>query len=198
MPIEHSVVVVTGLGGANPSLSPSLQFWRHYDLSPIIFDPHWRDGEPFALKLTRILDLVDDLSRAGNKVSLVGTSAGGCAVLDTFTEKPHQIYKVVNICGRLREGTHSGFRSFEKRTASSPAFVQAVAMFADREGNLTQNDRSRILTLHALWGLDELVPAETTYITGATNLMLPVPEHLFSISMALTVFSQPLINFLTN
>jgi hypothetical protein len=65
----------------------------------------------------------------------------------------------------------------------------------DRERELGKTDRTRIMTVHALLG-DELVPAKTTTVDGATNIVVPTPEHIFSITMALTLLSKPLIQFL--
>jgi len=52
------------------------------------------------------------------------------------------------------------------------------------------------MTVRALFG-DELVPADTAILRGAHNIVVPTPEHVFSIAIALTLFSRPLITFLT-
>lgn len=98
--------------------------------------------------------------------------------------------------GRLRSGNQRVFRSFETRTASSPSFAKSVQLFESREELLSDNDRQKIMTVRALFG-DELVPADTTILRGAYNTVVPTPEHVLSIGMALTLFSRPLITFLT-
>jgi hypothetical protein len=123
-------------------------------------------------------------------------SAGGSAVLNAFIERKNKIHRVVNVCGRLRVGTQKGFRSFEARTSSSPAFAQSIKLCESREDSLTGPDRLRIMTVRAMFG-DELVPSDSAILRGAYNTRIPTPEHMFSISMALTLFSKPIILFLT-
>lgn len=191
------MIVIPGLGEEVGRMKLATGFWKRYGLEPIVHAVGWKDGENFQPKLERLVRLVDELADRKNMVSVVGTSAGGSAALNTFIERKREINKAANICGRLRIGTHIGMHSFEKRTASSPAFAQSVVMFERREKELTKADRKRILTMHAL-GFDELVPAETTYIEGAENRIIPVPEHMFSIAMTLTLLSKPLIDFLSS
>lgn len=117
-------------------------------------------------------------------------------MFNAFFERRDIIYRTINVCGRLRCGNQRGFRSFEARTASSPSFAQSIKLFESREDLLSDQDRKKVMTVRALFG-DELVPADTIVLRGAYNTVVPTPEHLFSIAMALTVFSRPLITFLT-
>lgn len=100
--------------------------WSRYGLEPRVFALNWRNDEDFAPKLTRLLELIDQLAASGNKVSLIGTSAGGSAVLNAFTKRKDVVQRVVNVCGRLRIGPTTGMRSFTRMTATSPAFAQSV------------------------------------------------------------------------
>lgn len=167
--------------------------WRRYGLEPVVHVVNWRDGENFAPKLDRLLDLVDDLSVDGD-VSMVGTSAGGSAVINALFERP-VIKKIVCVCCRLGVGTHTGIHSFEARTASSPAFAQSVKMAENSLAGFSAEQKSKIMTMRAL--MDELVPAETASIPGAKSITIPMVEHVLSITMALTLGSKPLIRFLT-
>ncbi|KKQ66962.1 MAG: hypothetical protein US86_C0002G0079 [Candidatus Daviesbacteria bacterium GW2011_GWA2_38_24] len=191
---EHSVIVIPGLGNDTSKLEWAIQHWRNHGLEPLVHSVDWHKDE-FQSKLERLVDLVDELSDKGDVVSLVGTSAGGSAVLNAFIERKDVIHRVVNVCGRLRTGAQAGFRSFEARTASSPAFAQAVKLFESREDTLTERDRQKIMTVRAMFG-DELVPGDTTILEGAYNTQVPTPEHMLSIGAALTIFSQPVILFL--
>lgn len=192
---EKYVIVVPGLGDGIKKMQLATNHWRNFGLEPVVQYMNWRDGKDFTPKLNNLTALVDELSAKGT-VSIVGTSAGGSVAINTFLERCNVIDKVVNVCGRLRVGTHTGIHSFEARTATSRAFAQSVILCEQRQNELSSAERQKILTIHALLG-DELVPASTTTIDGANNITIPTPEHMFSITMALTLLSKPLIDFLT-
>jgi dienelactone hydrolase len=194
---EHSVIVVPGLGDKVRGIQLATSRWQRYGLMPIVHSVGWGNRESeFQPKLDELLNLIDTLSSNNQKVSVVGTSAGGSAAINSFYERNTKIHRAVNVCGRLKVGPTKGLRSFHSKTASCPAFAQSVELCQSHIGELSLVDRQRIMTIHALFG-DELVPSETTIIEGANNTFIPTSEHMFSIAMALTVFSKPLIDFLT-
>ena len=199
MSAEHSVIVVPGLGdnrkGSNLLTDFSTRHWRRHGLEPIIHRVGWHDHESFEPKLQRLLDLINQEADKGKKVSLVGLSAGGSAVLNTFSEMPDKINGVVSVASRLRSGGF-GPRSLESRGAKSPAFVESVKRFEKHEDKLTDADKLKVMTMRAL--IDELVPDETAKLKGAHNVHIPMFEHGASIYSALTLFSKPLIDFLKN
>lgn len=191
---EHSVIIIPGLGNDTAKLEWATRHWRNHGLEPLIHSVDWHEGE-FQPKLIKLVELIDKLTENGDVVSLVGTSAGGSAVLNAFVERKDKVHRVVNVCGRLRTGAQAGFRSFESRTASSPAFAQSIKLLESREDTLTERDRQKIMTVRAMFG-DELVPGDTTILRGSYNTQVPTPEHMLSIGAALTVFSKPVILFL--
>ncbi len=193
---KHFVIIIPGLGDEVGTLQKVTSHWKKYGLEPVMHSVGWRDGKnEFLPKLARLIVLIDRLAKDGAIVSLVGTSAGGSAALNAFIERRNVIHGVINVCGRLRTGPEKGFRSFQSKTASSPAFAQSVKLVEANEVNLTTRDRQKIMTVRALFG-DELVPADTTILVGAYNATVPTPEHVLSIGAALTLFSKPLIAFL--
>ncbi len=193
---EHSAIIIPGLGDEVRMLQRATNHWRNNGLEPIMYSMGWHDSEnEFQPKLERLVHLIDQLVGKGDTVSLVGTSAGGSAALNAFIERREVVHRIINVCGRLRTGPEHGLRSFQAKTASSPAFAQSVKLSEAREKDLTDTDRQKIMTVRAMFG-DELVPAETTILHGAYNTMVPTPEHMLSIGAALTVFSKPLILFL--
>lgn len=194
---EHSVIFIPGLGEEVGKMSWAVSHWRDSGLNPLVHSVGWHDSKTeFQPKLQRLVEMIDILKKEGNKVSLVGCSAGGSAVLNAFFERKNIVYRVINVCGRLRTGTQKGFRSFAKMTKSSPPFAKSIKLFESREKLLSETDRQKVMTVRALFG-DELVPRDTSILSGAYNTTVPTPEHMFSISMALTIFSGPLITFLT-
>jgi len=193
---EHKIIVIPGLGDRTKPLELAANHWRKHGLEPIMHPVGWHDGEiSFRPKLERLVEMIDSLTHEGDRVSLVGTSAGGSAALNAFIERSDQVHRIVNVCGRLRKGPLKGFRSFGAKTASSPAFANSVELCESREEELTSTDRKKIMTVRAMFG-DELVPADTTVMLGGYNTLVPTPEHMLSIISSLTIFSKPLIVFL--
>lgn len=189
----HKVIIVPGLSDNDRGIKWATKHWRGYDLDVICFPSGWKTNEVFQKKLGRLTNLIDRFLEGGNKVSLVGTSAGGSLVLNAFMERKNNISKVINVCGRLRKGTDKGFRGFEAKTSSSDSFKESVLSFEQNSKLLTNNDRRKIMTIRSLF--DELVPEDTTTVDGAHNKQIYSIEHVFSIWMSLS-FYKPLKNFL--
>lgn len=193
----HHVIIIPGLGDEIGKITWATNFWSRFGLNPTVHSVGWHTREKeFQPKLQILIDIVDTFADKGDRVSLVGYSAGGSAALNTFFERRETVHRVINICGRLRTGTQNGFRSFNVRTATSPTFSGSVKLFESNENLLTSQDKQKIMTVRPLFG-DELVPADTIILRDAYNITIPTPEHVFSIAMALTAFSKPLITFLT-
>jgi len=191
---EHTAIIIPGLGNDTKKIEFATNGWGKYGLNPLVQAIDWHIGN-FEQKLELLLSLVDKLTNKGDIVSLIGTSAGGCAVVNVFFERRNRVHRVVNVCGRLRKGSQTGFRSYETMTASSPAFAESVVLCEARLNQFTLIDKAKIMTVRALFG-DELVPADTTVIQGAYNTTVPMFEHALSIGAALSLFSEPIISFL--
>lgn len=193
--MSHKVIIVPGLGDETDKIKWATNHYRKYGLEPVVHNIWWRKGEKhLEPKLKKLIKLIDTLSKNGNKVSLIGTSAGSSAVMNAFVARKNKIYKIVSVCGRLKRGDEKGFRSFESKTASSLAFKESILMFEESEPKLTKEDRKKVMTIRAIF--DELVPDNTSYIKGATNKRIKSVEHIFSIWMGLS-FYKPLKDFLT-
>lgn len=190
---KHSLIVVPGLGGENPFLRTIVNSWRRYGITAYIHDVNWRGEEKvFKPKLKRLVNQVDKLSKNG-KVSLLGTSAGGSAVLNTFYGRQNKIYKVVNVCGRLREGVDV-YPTLDVAAETSPAFKESVLLCEKVQEKLSEKDRKKVLTIRSLF--DEIVPISTITLEGSRNDKIFSVEHMFSIALAMTIYSRKLISFL--
>jgi len=191
---EHKVIIGPGLGGDLKNIFRLTKNWQEkYGLQPITVPIIWKDGKLFSPKLKQITDLIDRFANHGDEVSLVGCSASGSAMLNAFIERKDKIHRVVNNGGFLRPGNRTGYRSFEKRSAQSPAFRESVLRFVELEPTLAPADRAKILTVRPLW--DELVPPETVVISGAMNTTVPMIEHVLGLGLALVKY-DPVIMFL--
>ena len=193
MSLIHHVIYVPGLNDGRKGYEILTKFWSIYGVIPHVHRVGWHDGEDvFEPKLKRLITEVNKYLLSGDKVSLIGGSAGGSAVLNTLIEQP-KIHTVVNLCGRLRAGNNV-FPSLEQAAKKSPAFKDSVILFEKREPQMTMEQRRKVLTLSPIW--DEVVPKSTVYLDGATNRTLPAVEHVLSGILGATVLSPMMMRFL--
>ena len=148
----------------------------------------WQGKEKdFERKLEKVVALIDTYCADGYTVSLLGTSAGGSAVINAFAMRKDKIHKVINVCGRLRKGENV-FPTLDKASLTSKSFYDSIIQCENNLEKLSPNDSNKILTLRPLF--DELVPSSTVSVPGAMNIILPTIEHVLSISFALTLYSS--------
>jgi pimeloyl-ACP methyl ester carboxylesterase len=165
-------------------------FWSLFGLTPVVFKFGWKDIKEdveFTQNFNRIIFEVDRLAKIG-KVSLIGCSAGGSIVINIFSQRRDIIHRVINICGALRfSGTASKF--------DTPAYLKSLRYCEQAITKLSEKDKKKIMTIRPRFG-DEFVKSEKVIIEGAKNISLPTFEHIFSIMMALTIFSKSVFIFL--
>lgn len=192
----HHVIFVPGLGDRKQPLSTILRsLWQNRGLQTEVFLFGWNDEEgTFSDKQELLLGKVDHLISEEHAVSLVGISAGGSAVLNAFVERPHQIHRVVNVCGRLQRGENVK-PTLEKASERHPLFAASVRQCEERLSHISPDQASQILTMRPIF--DEVVPMSTVPIIGARNVRIFSFFHMPSISLALTCFRGEIIDFLT-
>lgn len=191
---EHRILLAPGMNGNIEPIKFLTRNWQEkYGLTPEPIQITWKDSAPFQPKLKKIVDAIDEFVEKGDKVSLVGCSAGGPLMINAFIDRKNKVHRVANLSGFLRPGTAKGFRSFETRSAASIAIQEAVAKLNNLDKQLTDKDKEKILTVRP-W-FDELVPGETVVIQGALNKTVPMFEHVLGISLSLVKYN-PLIMFL--
>jgi len=191
----QKVIIIPGLGDQVEMTRKMVSGWERKGLMPMIYRMNWSDRESFETKLTRLTALVEKEHENNCDISVIGCSAGGSAALNLFLSRDNLINKAISICGRLKKGDYKGFRSLDARAKDSKAFEESVNSLEKKSGNLSPRQLERIMTVHPLFG-DELVPSDTAVIEGANNITIPIIGHVFSICMALSVFSNPLISFI--
>ena len=191
----HKIILIPGLGDETKYTRFGTRWWKMRGLDVVVFPVGWQDGDRhFAPKFQRMLELVDEMVKNGDTVSLIGLSAGGSAVLNVFAARKNVIHRVITIGARNRVGTYTGANSFENRTHTSPAFAESIEQAEKIEKKFSVEDRKKIMTIRPIY--DEVVPARTAVIQGAKNMMFPTVEHVNSIMSALTIYSKVIISFL--
>lgn len=189
---KHHVIYIPGLDDSRKGYELLINKWKLYKVIPHVYRIGWKDEESFEPKLNKLVKYIDALTKEGDRVSLVGASAGGSAALNAYVKRPN-IYRVVNLCGRLREGKNVR-PTLEWASRKSIAFNESVKMFESWEPKMTTEQRSRVLTLTPL--LDEIVPKTTVFLKGANNKTLFSIEHAISGFLGMTLFSPIIMRFL--
>lgn len=190
----HHVIVVPGLGGSSFVFRTIVQSWRRFGIAPEIFEIKWKEARnDYPTQSSELIKSIDQLHRTGTRVSLVGTSAGGSAVLNAYCAQTEKIHRVVNICGRMIAG-QKVFPSLETASRTSTAFHTSVLTCEKNLSKLSTKDRSRILTVQPFF--DEIVPISTMTIQGSRLMKIWSFEHLLSITLAMTIYAHRLVEFL--
>ena len=187
----HHVIYVPGLGDHRTRaqrLAP--KYWQVFGIKGHVYVMNWRDKEAFAPKLARLLAMIDKLAEGGNKVSLVGTSAGSSAVLVAYAARLDKVSGVVCICGKINhpETIHPG------RFVENPAFKESLAELQRILPKLGPKARKRVMSIHPL--ADESVPPADTIIPGACEKLVPTAGHAFSIAVTLVFCAYSMMCFL--
>jgi len=192
----HQVLVIPGLGNNISSYQWATKSWSKFGLEPHIFDVSWGEkNDTLKGKIEKAERVLKILSQSNQKVSLVGCSAGCSLAINLFQRNKKFIDKVVLNCGRIRD-TDLPWFSFEKATEKSPAFKESVLSSQKIVARLCKDEKEKIMTLRAKF--DELVPADSIVIEGATNTVVPSLEHMLTITLNLTLWKKKIFDFLTS
>lgn len=190
--MSHQVIYVPGLGDSRSyGQDEAIKNWQKYGLQAHYFPLGWADKEKFEPKLKRLIAKIDELSKAGYKVSLVGVSAGASAVLNAYAKRP-AVNGVVLISGKVQNPQAIGKMIFDV----NPAFKESVFMVEKSLEELGPDKISRIMSIHPL--LDGRVPVADTRIPGAVEKTVPVIGHVFGILYVIVFRGRLIANFLKN
>jgi membrane protease YdiL (CAAX protease family) len=165
-------------------------FWRWHGFRGHILAPSWESGE-FASKLQAVLGKIDELTKQGHAVSLVGQSAGSSLAFNAFVARSRSVTGLVILTGRLRV---AGQPSLAQAAQHSPAFAQSVRHAEAALDRLSDRDRLRIITIRPT--ADKLVPPSSVPVAGATNLVSRLRGHSPGGAMLASFAAQQWLQFL--
>lgn len=187
---QHTVIIIPGIPAFASFLKILTAWFYLVGLTPVILDIHWTDtSESFIEKIKALLKHIDASSKHG-KVSLLGLSAGGSAVVNAFCQRKNSIHKVVTICSRLAKENGVVSSNMKKY----PAFGQAIELTEKNKLHLSLDDKRKIMTIRGIF--DERMPSSLAYIDGAQQSTTFMVFHALIISFTLSFSSYPLISFL--
>tara|TARA_Y100000310_G_scaffold73282_1_gene69450 strand:+ start:1600 stop:2172 length:573 start_codon:yes stop_codon:yes gene_type:complete len=190
--MKHNVIIIPGLSDSTGPLKFITKHWGKFNLKTIIHPFGWTGNKnEFQNRLKNLINLIDSFD---GEVSLIGTSAGASAVFNAYYEREDKVKKLINICGRIREG-NSATPTLEKAAGDKLIFKKSVI---ECEKGLLTTETEKILTV--IPKKDSIVPIETMKLKDATIYQLPFPaiQHNLNISLALTLCKKRIINFLVS
>ncbi len=187
----HTIIYIPGLGDSRlKGQGVVIKMWQIFGVKTKVCQMFWADDRSFEVKFQKIIDEIDELSKQGHKISLVGVSAGASAALTALAKRRDVISGVVCICGKIQNSQ----TVHETTYKHNPAFRESMKQLGKNLPNLGQSERKRILSIHSLY--DNIVPPNDTKISGSQEKVIPTVGHIFSIACAITFGSFGIVKFL--
>ena len=189
--MAHHVIYIPGLGDKRSyGQDKGIKLLRLAGLSPHYFPLGWAKKETLDVKLDRLEKKVRELLAKGDKVSLIGVSAGASAALRLYAKMP-EIDKVVLISGKV----YSPEIISKKIYDFNPDFKQSVfgldvIINQLRRKKLIKN----IMSLRSL--RDRSVPRQDSFLDGATHRNIVAFSHSTAIFVALLFYFPAIARFI--
>ncbi len=188
--MKHYIIYVPGLGDNKPlGQSLAVKLWRIYGVKAECLPMRWSTGRKFETKLATLLARIDELTEQGYEVSLVGSSAGGSAVINAFAARPN-IHAVVGVCGVMNTNVLVHPRYFRK----NPAFKGSMEELPKSLEKLNPEERHRIMSIRALW--DPIVIRRSTIVRGALHRPVLSIGHALTITLMITLRARTIIRYI--
>lgn len=179
------ILYIPGLGdGYDGSRQFFLKFWKLYGVTVEFVSSGWGDGGDFESKMKRVIDAAKSAHNAGYRVVLLGESAGGSLALNTYSEIPDYVDRVVTLCGKNTRPSTVSPRFYRR----NPAFQTSMAQVDQAVTRLTPAQRREITTIYPL--IDSYVPRADTVVPDCRQVRMYSVGHLTSILFGLTIGSS--------
>ncbi|HVV26137.1 MAG TPA: hypothetical protein VHC21_03865 [Candidatus Saccharimonadales bacterium] len=189
--MKHHVIYVPGIGDNIWHVqSAAVTLWRFYGVRGHFHVMPWLGDEPYQPKFERLLAVIDALHSKGHKVSLVGASAGGSAVLNAYLARREKINAVVLICQKINHPEMVAPQTYAK----NPAFRESLERLQDGLPQLTAADKAKIRAYYS--PADRTVPHADSKLQGVQEIRLPRLKHGYAIVYAITVRAYSLTRFI--
>lgn len=181
-----------GVGDSTPTFQKRLvKTWYWWGVEPELLQMNWASQESWSDKLSRLIKRIDELRAQGDRVALVGASAGGAAVICAFTERSQDIAGVICLCGKLKNARDIG----QAYRQTNPSLVDAVEASDESLTRLGSRYRGRILTRRAFY--DEVVTnSDDSQVEGARNRVSLTVGHAATIGLQLIFGAPSFLSFL--
>jgi pimeloyl-ACP methyl ester carboxylesterase len=185
------IIYIPGLGDSNPtSQRRVVATWKWWGVSAELFQMNWQDSVSWEDKFERLLERIDTVGASGQRIALVGASAGASAAINAYAARLNEVTGVVCIAGKINRPEAIGPRYRQNNPSFIPSAYQAPESLMKIDGA----HRRRILCRYA--PIDEVVRRSDSQIPGAHNHLSPTIGHVPTIALGITLGAPGLIHFL--
>lgn len=180
MPIH--IIYIPGFGDSYDILRRAfLWCWRFYGISVELVPIKWGNREGYETKTALVSAAIERAKE--RRIVLIGESAGGSLVLNTYASRPDDFYKVLTICGKNAKPEHVAPHFYRR----NPAFKTSMHLLNASVEKLTAAQRHAFISIHPL--VDHVVPVDETIIPGCQKQRVWLFGHLPTVAIMLTVGS---------
>jgi hypothetical protein len=188
---EHTILYIPGLGDSDLSRRQwLLSLWRFRNVRIEICAMDWSVDEPWQTKLGKLTVRIDELVEAGNTVSLIGESAGACAVICALVQREAKLNRAILLCGKFQYPDRVAAWRYKLNPSFKAALTQSHALVP----KLTATQKAKLINLHPIH--DPVVPVAETKEPGFKNSLMPIVGHSVSIVFANTLWSWRIVRLI--
>lgn len=162
-----------------------LHCWRILGVTTEFVPMRWNGRESYDEKLAHVNEAIDRAS--GQRIVLIGESAGGSVVLPIYAKRHDELYKVMTICGKNNNAASVA----PKLYATHIAFQEAMRSTESVNAQLSSDLRKNFIVFYPLY--DEVIPLSETIVPGGQLIRLISVGHFLTIFLALTLFSSYIV-----
>lgn len=176
------IIYVPGFGDRYDVIRrPLFNCWRIYGITTEFVPMNWRSAESYTDKLARIDGAIDRAK--GKRIVLIGESAGGSMVVAMHAKRYRELHQSTTISGKNRHGATVAPRFYRQYVA----FRDAMGAADTATSNFDDEALRKFVSFYPL--LDGVIPIQDASLPGARIIRLYSVGHLFTILVALTIFS---------
>lgn len=180
------IIYIPGFGDRYDTIRrPLFRCWRIYGITTEFVSMNWSGAESYTDKLARINGAIDRTK--GKRIVLIGESAGGSMVVATHAKRYSELHQSMTISGKNHHGDTVAPRFYRQYTA----FRDAMRAADTAVSHLSSDALRSFVSFCPLF--DGVIPIQDASIPGARVIRLFSVSHLFTILMALTIFSGYII-----
>jgi pimeloyl-ACP methyl ester carboxylesterase len=181
------VLYIPGVGDEPKEQERLPELWSRFDLEVEIQPIDWSDTD-YVQRIEAIGNRIIELS-TDKRVSLVGASGGGKAVLSLLLNYPDHIHRTVTISSKVKpyDLSSDAQKAYPNLVISSNILALELDEMAD-EGK----HKTLCVCPHS----DRVVSPDDALLKDANTLIVNAHGHIIGIRQALTLYAYKLANFI--
>lgn len=178
--MKQHILYIPGLGDSYDRYrKQALRLWSLFGVDAQLIPMNWYDGLSYERKFKQASDVIVQLAKAGERVTLVGESAGGSMAINLFAAHP-EVACLITIAGVNKATTPV----ISKTLRRGPAFATSRQRLADALPKIPDRRRQNIHTLSGL--IDNVVASPFSIIPGTNRRRVWSIGHVSTIALCLT------------